>query len=153
MSPPKPASDRVITNILTSLEKLNWSHAKLAEMTGIHKVLMSKYLRRESTPGIDAIERISAKLGISLADLLGPTGSLPKPQPIEPGNVELLAAMAKLQARIDELEAQAPTDPRLKAILERWDAITEGERNMAVSATGISPEELRSPQSKPSKAK
>ena len=52
-------------NLQAELDARNWSQSDLAREMGVNPQYVSKYLRGESKPGLDVIERFSLALGIA----------------------------------------------------------------------------------------
>lgn len=67
--------DYLIVNVRGLLEQRKWSQKKLAEIMKIPAPTITKYLKRERVPGLDAVDAIADAFGISASELLRPPGS------------------------------------------------------------------------------
>lgn len=101
-----------IRNQLLTLSKKRGFQSELARNIGVHVNLIQKYVKGETVPGFDQVDKIAEALGLQAWELIKPDGATPTPK--EPGNAELLEAMSKLQARIKELEAKLPASPLIE---------------------------------------
>lgn len=66
-----PSIDEAVTAVLraeAAAQKLTWP--ALAELSGVSKSTMSNYLNDVSAPKLEALDRISAALGLDLLEVL-----------------------------------------------------------------------------------
>lgn len=85
---------------------------------------LSRYLTTDKVPSLSVIDRLAAALDCQPWELIKPEGAKPTPEPKQAGNAELLAAVAKLQARVDELEAALRPERRSSAARPLLEAIS-----------------------------
>lgn len=92
------------SNIKAVMERDGVSQSALADRTGLSRPLLSNYLRGETSPGIDAIDRIAAALGVSVAHLFE-AGSTPAAALRPPTDPEMLAFVLDKFERSDRIAA------------------------------------------------
>lgn len=102
----------------------NWTQKKFSEKSGIDQSLVGKYLRKESTPSIENLDKIAAVWGYTAAEFIAP-------EELPPARVERNELVDEVTKAIEELERIRKRELRLKAL------------EPSAEATDLDPELLR----------
>lgn len=117
------------SNIVARRKSLHMTQAELAECIGLSTTSVQKIERCEAWVGTATVAALAKGLKCTEIDLFqAPPGAEADK---EPGNAELLAALAKLQAKIDELQSRLAIyeKPRTDEAMEaEADALLGSER-------------------------